>query len=358
MTDAHVAPQALSRPPGRRSGARLTGGRPARRRRAGRAHLLSSPTTSAGTGWSGGNYTSLEEGALCALPTTVPPIDRSSDLPPEREALTPVKEIPATDTSTWRSRTASAPMTPPLRGARGGRRGGRVMYRFAGRAHPFQPADGQLRVDHPGGPAGGDSGWAGTERCSHRLFRETGGVCYFPAHGRHPPTRERGGETLDSNRDDHQRVTVLAGGLGALLGGRLPERVRETVIAGLGRVTILVGWTWRRDGERPRRPGERARGALLGEWWRSTWPPSASDWPGPLSGAPRHQPGAFQRGVHHRQPGVLRADDDPGLPGGWPTGDYSRWPRPCWTALPRWPLPRRWGSGGVLGDHRGRLPGG
>ncbi|MBM4428971.1 MAG: DUF554 domain-containing protein, partial [Chloroflexi bacterium] len=37
-------------------------------------------------------------------------------------------------------------------------------------------------------------------------------------------------------------VTVLIGGsLGTLLGQRLPDRVRQTVLHGLGLVTIVVG---------------------------------------------------------------------------------------------------------------------
>ena len=52
-------------------------------------------------------------------------------------------------------------------------------------------------------------------------------------------------------------ATVLVGGfIGAALGGRLPERVRETVLHGLGVVNILIVM------------GSILVGALLGEWWR------------------------------------------------------------------------------------------
>lgn len=65
-------------------------------------------------------------------------------------------------------------------------------------------------------------------------------------------------------------LAVLAGGgLGTLVGQRLPERVRETVMAGLGLVTLIVGLQL----------ALKTRnvlvvlvsvlvGALLGEWWR------------------------------------------------------------------------------------------
>jgi uncharacterized membrane protein YqgA involved in biofilm formation len=65
-------------------------------------------------------------------------------------------------------------------------------------------------------------------------------------------------------------LAVLAGGgLGTLVGQRLPERVRETVLAGLGLVTLIVGLQL----------ALKTRnvlvvlvsvlvGALLGEWWR------------------------------------------------------------------------------------------
>ncbi len=65
-------------------------------------------------------------------------------------------------------------------------------------------------------------------------------------------------------------LAVLAGGgLGTLVGQRLPERVRETVMAGLGLVSLIVGLQL----------ALKTRnvlvvlvsvlvGALLGEWWR------------------------------------------------------------------------------------------
>ncbi len=76
-------------------------------------------------------------------------------------------------------------------------------------------------------------------------------------------------------------LTVLAGGgLGALLGGRLPERVRETVIAGLGLVTILVGLDLALATENVLVVLVSVLvGALLGEWWRiDVALERASDW--------------------------------------------------------------------------------
>ena len=36
-------------------------------------------------------------------------------------------------------------------------------------------------------------------------------------------------------------TVLLGGGLGVLLGARLPERMRETVMHGLGLVTLILG---------------------------------------------------------------------------------------------------------------------
>ena len=65
-------------------------------------------------------------------------------------------------------------------------------------------------------------------------------------------------------------LTVLAGGgLGALLGQRLPERVRETVMAGLGLVTLIVGLQLALETENVLVVLVSVLlGALLGEWWR------------------------------------------------------------------------------------------
>jgi uncharacterized membrane protein YqgA involved in biofilm formation len=65
-------------------------------------------------------------------------------------------------------------------------------------------------------------------------------------------------------------ATVLAGGtLGLLFGSRLPERVRKTVIAGLGLFTLVYGV---QDFLNTQNPlivlGSLLIGALLGEWWK------------------------------------------------------------------------------------------
>jgi uncharacterized membrane protein YqgA involved in biofilm formation len=70
-------------------------------------------------------------------------------------------------------------------------------------------------------------------------------------------------------------VTVLIGGtLGLIVGGRLPDRARETVIAALGLFTIAVGIMLFIEGVQVE--GEQVLipllslliGGLLGEWWR------------------------------------------------------------------------------------------
>jgi hypothetical protein len=69
--------------------------------------------------------------------------------------------------------------------------------------------------------------------------------------------------------------TVLVGGsLGLLFGPRLPERVRQTVVAGLGLFTLAVGVELYLEGVAVE--GERVviplvsilAGGILGEWWR------------------------------------------------------------------------------------------
>jgi uncharacterized membrane protein YqgA involved in biofilm formation len=65
-------------------------------------------------------------------------------------------------------------------------------------------------------------------------------------------------------------VTVLLGGaLGMLFGARLPERVRQTVIAGLGLFTAAIGIQMFMQTENPIIVlSGLLIGGLLGEWWR------------------------------------------------------------------------------------------
>ena len=65
-------------------------------------------------------------------------------------------------------------------------------------------------------------------------------------------------------------VTVLIGGtLGLLFGSRLPERVRQTVIAGLGLFTAAIGVQMFLETENPIVVlGALLVGGVLGEWWR------------------------------------------------------------------------------------------
>ncbi len=48
------------------------------------------------------------------------------------------------------------------------------------------------------------------------------------------------GEYIDRYIAEY-RTVLLGGGLGTFLGHRLPERMRETVLHGLGLVTLIVG---------------------------------------------------------------------------------------------------------------------
>ena len=65
-------------------------------------------------------------------------------------------------------------------------------------------------------------------------------------------------------------ITVLiGGGLGTLFGGRLPARMRETVINGLGMFTIALGVLMFTDSQNPIIVlGSVLIGGILGEWWR------------------------------------------------------------------------------------------
>ncbi|HWQ47007.1 MAG TPA: DUF554 domain-containing protein [Longilinea sp.] len=65
-------------------------------------------------------------------------------------------------------------------------------------------------------------------------------------------------------------ATVLVGGfLGLLLGNKIPERLRKTVIAGLGLFTIGLGLQFFLKTEQPLIPlGSLLVGGLLGEWWK------------------------------------------------------------------------------------------
>ncbi len=65
-------------------------------------------------------------------------------------------------------------------------------------------------------------------------------------------------------------ATVLTGGaIGLVLGSRIPERVRQTVIAGLGLFTAAVGVRLFVQTSNPIYPlAALLVGGLLGEWWR------------------------------------------------------------------------------------------
>jgi uncharacterized membrane protein YqgA involved in biofilm formation len=65
-------------------------------------------------------------------------------------------------------------------------------------------------------------------------------------------------------------VTVFIGGvLGLLLGARLPERVRQTVVAGLGLFTLAYGLQMFLKTQNALVVlGSLLMGALVGEWWR------------------------------------------------------------------------------------------
>ena len=64
-------------------------------------------------------------------------------------------------------------------------------------------------------------------------------------------------------------LTVLVGGsLGLLFGARLPERLKATVIAGMGLFTVAIGLQmFLKTGNAIIVLGSLLLGALLGEWW-------------------------------------------------------------------------------------------
>jgi uncharacterized membrane protein YqgA involved in biofilm formation len=64
-------------------------------------------------------------------------------------------------------------------------------------------------------------------------------------------------------------TVVIGGGLGTLFGERLPARVRESVLWGLGLFTIAIGIKMTFDSQNPLITlGSVLVGGLLGEWWR------------------------------------------------------------------------------------------
>ena len=64
-------------------------------------------------------------------------------------------------------------------------------------------------------------------------------------------------------------TVAVGGGLGTLIGGRLPERLRNTVIHGIGLVTLMLGIQMTFDTQNILIVmGSVLIGALLGEWWR------------------------------------------------------------------------------------------
>jgi uncharacterized protein len=75
-------------------------------------------------------------------------------------------------------------------------------------------------------------------------------------------------------------AVLVGGGLGTLLGDRLPQRVRETVMHGIGLVTLVVGihLTFQTQNILIVM-GSVLVGALLGEWWQiAAGLERASDW--------------------------------------------------------------------------------
>ncbi|HLA99708.1 MAG TPA: DUF554 family protein, partial [Anaerolineales bacterium] len=65
-------------------------------------------------------------------------------------------------------------------------------------------------------------------------------------------------------------ITVFIGGtIGMVVGSRFPDRVRQTVIAGLGLFTAAIGIQMFVKTENPIIVlGSLLLGGLVGEWWR------------------------------------------------------------------------------------------
>jgi len=64
-------------------------------------------------------------------------------------------------------------------------------------------------------------------------------------------------------------TVAIGGGLGTLIGGRLPARLRDTVMHGIGLVTLTLGVHMTLDTQNILIVmGSVLVGALLGEWWR------------------------------------------------------------------------------------------
>ena len=64
-------------------------------------------------------------------------------------------------------------------------------------------------------------------------------------------------------------AVLAGGGLGTILGNRLPERIRETVLHGIGLVTLMVGVHLTLKTQNTLIVlGSVLIGSILGEWWR------------------------------------------------------------------------------------------
>jgi uncharacterized membrane protein YqgA involved in biofilm formation len=64
-------------------------------------------------------------------------------------------------------------------------------------------------------------------------------------------------------------TVIIGGSLGTLLGHRLPERARETVMNGLGLITLVVGMQMALSTQNVLIVlGSVLLGGILGEWWR------------------------------------------------------------------------------------------
>src|SRR5512140_2947878 len=64
-------------------------------------------------------------------------------------------------------------------------------------------------------------------------------------------------------------AVLLGGTLGLLFGARVPERLKATIVAGIGLFTIAIGvQMFLKTGNAIIVLGALLIGALLGEWWR------------------------------------------------------------------------------------------